>query len=216
MFLTWLICITQPANAFCQDFIILKNDSILVAYPIIETRLQITKYRYDKDNETFPLADSLTNKALHKLLDGVLSVKYEGLEYTNSSGLTSVLDTLLSKARDYKFDKFSNKNKTLEGANHILIPYLIWTRTTKEYDHDKRNYTAGITHQGGSEIVTWTSVQAFLFLIDLNSNRILYYRDHFYSRGNIYLPYEQRVLKSFKKCLRPLLRKMRKGDNMKR
>ncbi|MBS1506512.1 MAG: hypothetical protein JSS79_07700 [Bacteroidetes bacterium] len=175
--------------------------------PFIETHRQITTNYFIDDVEARNLADTLVKKELNKLV-------YKRLPSTT---IKLDLDDL-SKTK-FKVDSFINKlpraqsNKLLldwhlnSKSNLALIPYFIWTRTTKEYDDGTCSHDAGRNYFSNQHCY-WSRAQAYVFLIDRKNNEILYFKSNQWYFEDILLPFEKRVSLSLKRCMRPLLSKL--------
>gem|GEM_PF-3841285 len=147
-----------------------------MAGPLIETRLQITKDSFTGDYESLEPAERLTKTALHRLLDGRLKVKYDQTDRINSWRTKIAIDSLLNEFTKAQYTNYSIKrNLPLPTkANLILIPYLIWTRTTREFDSEKcgrrgRNYIL-------NNICYWTRSEAYIFMISLKTRELIYFK----------------------------------------
>lgn len=187
-----------------------KRDSIFIISPIIETRRQITKDSYIGDYESFELAQNLTVKALHYMLRDGLPVKFDTRDPINSWTAKIIADHTLLKFLQRKYDHFPVREE-LEipsKANLVLIPYLIWVRTTEEYDDGSCGHNAGHNYVLDQHCY-WTKAYVHLFLVDRHSRELVYYSQTAWGYGQILMPYEERVDRLFGKCIRPMLRNLR-------
>jgi hypothetical protein len=184
------------------------NDSVFVVDPIIETRLQISPNSHKSDTATFLLAKKLSREVIHQLLDKRLRLKYAQEDSLNSVMFETLMDSINDKFLETEYSHFI-LNKRIEipsSANLILIPYLKWTRTTPYYEWDKCSPQGKI--YAGDRICTWSRARAYLFVIDRKRGEIIYFKCNQWIKSEIWMPYENRILRSFKRCVKPLLRKL--------
>ncbi len=186
-----------------------SGDSIFVMYPITETRRQITNDSYTDDLETFQSAEDLTKKALHGLFDNRLKVRYGESDFGTFRKTKTLLDSVLKKFADKKYKKFiiDKKSETSSSSNLILIPYLIWTRTTEDFEKEKCGLNGKI--YALAKDCRWTDAKACLLLIDRKKGEVVYFKQNWWRMAGLYFPYEQRITRSLKECSQPLLRKLR-------
>jgi hypothetical protein len=187
-----------------------RGDSIFIVEPIIESRIQYNKNSYWEDSyDGLQLARTLTKTALHELFDDRLPVQYVQPNY-NDSWRANELDSILAKFLNTKYERFLINKKLLTptSSGFILVPYLIWTRTTPEFESEKCGLD-GKTYML-NRVCTWTQAQAFLFLVDKKNGEIVYYKDSFWSKEGITEPFQHRVTKSFMRASQPLLRSLGK------
>lgn len=198
--------ITRQINNISKHY---KGDSIYVAGPLIETRLQTTKDSFTGDSESFEPAERLTKKALHQLFDGRLKVEYDQTDPINSWRTKIAVDSLLDKFSKAQYLSCSvNSNLQFQTkASLILIPYLIWTRTTRDYDDGTCGHDSGRNYFSDQHCY-WTKASAYLLLIDKKTKVVLYFKSSNWFFLDILLPFDKRVTKSFKRCSQPLLRKL--------
>ncbi len=184
-----------------------KEDTIYVEYPIVEARRAPDRKSFYSDNDALQPAEELTKKALHQLLDSRLPLKYKEANNINSLEVKKMVDSVLDKFLATKYAHFRVDQKSVpREANLILISYLIWTRSTPEFESDQCGLDGKIYML--QRYCTWTRAQAYLFLIDGKSREVVYFKYNQWDTGNIYLPFEKRVTRSFKRCSQALLRKI--------
>lgn len=208
----WVSCnpyVTKNFN-FIDSEGISSEDSIYVV-PVVECRRQITEQTYNNDEEAFQVADTLASNALHKLLDSRLNIKYGMIENINSHDLRKLLDSVVNRLInvEYKHFVFNKKFDIPSQANLILIPYLVWTRTTPEFEREDCIWGRGAGRiYTPNSVCTWTKAQTYFFVINRNKREIVYYKDSYWSRGHIWMPYESRITLNFRHCAEPLLQKL--------
>lgn len=201
--------ITKKINFIVNEGIS-AEDSIYVV-PIIECRRQVTEQTYYNDEEAFQVADTLTSNVLHRLLDSQLNLKYGEIKNIGSDELKKMMDSVVKRLInvEYKHFVFNKRFEILSQANLILIPYLVWTRTTPEFEKEKCIWGRGAARiYASNSICTWTRTQTYFFLINRSSGEIVYYKDYYWSMEDIWMPYEKRITRSLKHCARPLLKNL--------
>jgi hypothetical protein len=190
-----------------------KGDSIYVVTPIVETRRQITRETFVPDEEALSPAIALTSKALHDLFDHHLRVKYLREDPDTTLERKMQLDTILKRFVSAEYKQFTTGMK-LNGypsVKLVLIPYLIWTRTTPEFESEKCGPSGRIYTP--NERCYWTRSQAYLFLIDNRTSELVYYRVNEWYIRNLRLPFEKGIAYSFRHCSRDLLRSMNRKSS---
>jgi hypothetical protein len=196
---------TRRLNLISNDN---RKDSIYISYPIVKSRRQATKdYSYD-EFETLSVLDTLTNRAIHKFADGRLRAKFGTLTDAESNVYTRLLDSILSKfmSRQYQEFKIAQNLDFSAGQNLIIIPHIVWTRSTEDYNEGDCG-KVGYRDYVNSKYCTWTRSQTLLIMIDKRRREVIYFRYCQWDRVKLWLPFERIVNRSFRKCFRPILRK---------
>ncbi len=194
-----------------------QREAIYVAYPIVETRRQATidSFYKDPDKEIYDSALSFTNNALHKLLGKkglpIRFAEFDSVEYSKSKALLdSVLGKfMISEVKDFDIHQ---ELKFQTERNLILIPYLIWTRSTSDYSDwgrkDGKCVKIGRNSFRGNNACLWTQSQTILLVINIKNKEIVYFKYSQWDTRPIFSPYEKRIMLNFKHCAQPLLRKL--------
>jgi hypothetical protein len=184
---------------------------VLVAYPIIECKRQSNTTSY-ADEEALEPATKLTKKVLHTLFDGRLNARYDSISYADQNANKKILDSVLSSflTKKQKNYKISQPLKFPSNASLILIPYLIWTRSTDDYNYGKCGIDGKI--YSTNSVCTWTRAQAHLILVERENREIIYFKYNQWDRGNMWMPFEPRIYRSFYQCSKKLLKKLGKNS----
>jgi hypothetical protein len=197
---------TKRLNLISNDN---RKDSIYISYPIVKSRRQATKdYSYD-EFEALKALDSLTNLTIHTLVDGRQSVKFGPLGYAKSIVYSRLLDSILSAftSRQYHEFKIAQNLDSETERNLIIIPNIIWTRSTEDYNKGKCG-KVGYRDYANRNYCTWTRSQTLIVMIDKRRREVIYFKYYQWDREDISMPFERIVNRSFRKCFRPILRKL--------
>lgn len=177
--------------------------------PLVEMRRQVNKDSFFLETDSKKLAEDFVLNSIRTLLDKKIVFKYKELDLLSSWEVKIRIDSVIEKHK--KTNRFDCEIELATLSNDhrrfILIPYLIWTRTTDEY-HEGACGKAGYRDYINKSYCTWTSAEAYLFLVNRKTKKIVYYKKNFWSQQTIYMPFQSRIYRSFERCVKPLLRKV--------
>ena len=168
---------------------------------------------YDKiylDSNTNLMTTHFANETLYALLRESNFTKYKVDTVSNEAyqyKIRADLDSMIQKFTDEKLESYHFRGRfTLKGdANYVLIPYLIWTMTSKYYHKEECGYDGHIITK-----CSWTRAQTWFIMVNIKSNEVVYFNYHGWRRREVWQPFEARVRRSFSRCLMPLLRRLNK------
>jgi hypothetical protein len=160
------------------------GDTPSLADPIWESRIQITADSFEIEYSALRALDSLAQFAIRRMLDSIGVANSDRAVDLPRATTKPILDSMIAKLNKHNYKNFQLAGRIpfTGGRKLLLIPYIIWTRTTREFESE-RCYYGGYKYYGNPNC-TWTQCHAYLFLIDNETRQLVYYRSSNWATRN--------------------------------